>query len=237
MFFTMGELEKYWGISAENILHVGAHNAEELDSYRRVNCKKIIWIEAQSEKVRDLKAKLDLAQNLIIEAAIWDRDGVELTLKVTNNSESTSLLEFGSHQDSYPKITVVEECKVLTSTLDSVLPPDSEIDFVNLDIQGAELKALEGFKNHLPVVKWIYMEVNNKNLYLDCALVDDVDVFLNAFGFTRIATRWWKRDGWGDALYVQATFKLPTNLVARVMRLLLQFKWHCKSGLRQALNK
>ena len=233
----MNELEKYWGISAQNILHVGAHNAEELDSYMQVNCKKIIWIEAQSEKVRYLKAKLDPAQNLIIEAAIWDKDGVELTLKVTNNSESTSLLEFGSHQDSYPKIAVVKECTVLTSTLDSILPPDSEIDFVNIDIQGAELKALKGFRNSIPAVKWIYMEVNNKNLYQDCARVGDVDEFLSEFKFKRVATRWWKHDGWGDALYVKNSFELPQNITAKAMRFLMQLKWNYMNFLRIILKK
>lgn len=75
-------------------------------------------------------------------------------------------------------------------------------DFINLDIQGAELLALKGATSILPFVKAIYTEVNEKELYEGCALIEELDAYLKQNGFTRILTNMTKH-GWGDALYIR----------------------------------
>jgi hypothetical protein len=50
--------------------------------------------------------------------------------------------------------------------------------------------------------KWIYSEVNAQELYKGCVLVNDLDLFLNGFGFKRVETQWCGNTGWGDALYI-----------------------------------
>ena len=78
---------------------------------------------------------------------------------------------------------------------------DSVVDFINLDIQGAELEAIKGAEKILTQIKWIYTEVNKADVYVGCAKVWEIDEYLKRFGFTRIATRWSFRDDFGDALY------------------------------------
>jgi hypothetical protein len=52
-------------------------------------------------------------------------------------------------------------------------------------------------------LKYIYVEVNKRELYEGCTRVDDLDQFLSDFGFKRKTTRWVLGKGWGDALYLK----------------------------------
>lgn len=70
-------------------------------------------------------------------------------------------------------------------------------DFVNIDIQGAELMFLEGATMILPYVKCISVEVNYKELYRGCPLVSDIDSFLRRFNFLRVQTKWYGDTGCG----------------------------------------
>ena len=75
-------------------------------------------------------------------------------------------------------------------------------DFLNIDIQGAELLALKGFGDLLYNIKYIYTEINKNYLYKDCALVDEIDEYLISYGFDRVETSMTEFE-WGDALYVK----------------------------------
>jgi len=93
----------------------------------------------------------------------------------------------------------------LTSTTIDDLWKSNRIEsanFLNLDIQGAELLALRGAQQYLDGVEYIYTEINMKPLYKDCALVGDMDKFLAGRGFSRLDTRL-TRHGWGDAFYAK----------------------------------
>jgi hypothetical protein len=47
----------------------------------------------------------------------------------------------------------------------------------------------------------MYLEVNEKELYKDCGLINDVDNFLSQYNFKRVLTKM-TTHGWGDALYI-----------------------------------
>lgn len=57
------------------------------------------------------------------------------------------------------------------------------MNFVNIDIQGAELKALKGMKKYLENVDYLYLEVDVKELYEGCCLLSEINEFLKGFGF------------------------------------------------------
>jgi hypothetical protein len=76
-------------------------------------------------------------------------------------------------------------------------------NFLNLDIQGAELKALKGMETYLGDVEYIYTEVNCDSVYLNCAQVTELDEYLAKWGFTRVETSWCENYKWGDALYIK----------------------------------
>ena len=76
-----------------------------------------------------------------------------------------------------------------------------------MDIQGVELKALKSLGNLIGKVSVIYTEVNKKEVYKGCDLIEDIDHYLASYGFRRISTRWVLGAGWGDALYLSKKVK------------------------------
>ena len=49
---------------------------------------------------------------------------------------------------------------------------------------------------------YVYAEVNQKELYENCELVDQIDEYLKKYNFVRETTVW-TQHGWGDAVYVK----------------------------------
>lgn len=184
-------------------LHVGAHRAEERSLYQRLGFGRVDWIEGQPELAHELKQTLPSGTNRIFQACVWGTSGLPMELSVTSNSQSSSLLELGSHLSSYPNVTVSQKISVTTVRLDELLHGESYA-FVNLDIQGAELEALRGMGDLITSIDIIYCEVNREEVYKDCALVVDLDKWLNEQGFARIITKWTSK-GWGDAIYARNT--------------------------------
>ncbi len=60
--------------------------------------------------------------------------------------------------------------------------------------------ALKGATQSIIHVDALYLEVNEKKLYKNCALINQIDDFLSQYNFKRILTNM-THHGWGDALY------------------------------------
>ena len=208
------------------VLHVGAHKGEESDEYTRHNWGKIVWIEAQPELVAHLRSILKPEENLVIEAAVWNESGVELDFHLASNGESSSLLEFGSHATSYPHIIYESSIKVQTKRLDEIIPEGKFADFLNVDVQGVELKALQGLGSRISEFNWVYTEVNKNDVYKDCTKIEEIDEYLTKFGFSRSLTRWVFGKGWGDALYTQKTISNQSKW--RTSMILSNLNWISK---------
>lgn len=186
----------------KGVLHVGAHKCEEKPLYNSIGIpdEDILWIEGNNDLIpRD--------KNNIINAVVSDQDDIELIFKITNNMESSSILELHTHKIMHPHVLEIERRSVKTITLNSLYDkyniPYDKYDFINLDIQGAELLALKGASKIIPHINAIYSEVNEKELYKDCALIQDIDHYLLTYGFKRIVTNM-THYGWGDALYIKS---------------------------------
>lgn len=183
------------------ILHIGAHTCEEEPLYNSIGMynENVLWIEANSDLVSS-------SQKNVMNAVISDTDDEEVEFYITNNMQSSSILKLHTHLIEHPDVHEIEKRIVRTTTLNTLLPkyniPYDRYDFMNLDIQGAELKALKGASNLLPYIKAIYTEVNERELYKDCALIHELDEFLTQYGFKRVATHM-THCGWGDALYLK----------------------------------
>jgi FkbM family methyltransferase len=202
MLVPAEELKKYWGVHPSSLVHVGAHNAEELEQYENVGWNQVTWIEAQPSKIEGLKNKIPKHHKLI-HAAVWHKDGESLNLNIMTNTESTSLFQLGTHAIEHPTVELSEIIQVSTTTLGTLLKDYTAPELIALDIQGAELNALRGFGNRISEVKWIYCEVNREELYEGCCLISDLDEYLKDRGFKRAVTKWTEH-GWGDALYVNS---------------------------------
>jgi FkbM family methyltransferase len=211
MLIPIEVLSKTFSIEPSGILHVGAHLGEERSEYIANQWGRIggvVWIEAQSDLCDQLKRNFDdsFPFETVINALVWNEDGRKKDFFIANSTQSSSLLKFGTHLKLYPKISTINSITLETARLDSLLAGNvllQQFDFVNLDIQGAELQALEGMGELLSKVKWVYSEVNFAEVYEDCAHVIEIDKYLRQFGFIRVLTKLSARGGWGDALYVR----------------------------------
>jgi len=186
----------------QGVLHVGAHKAEERADYIEVGWNRIIWVEAQSSLAEALRTQIDCDSEMVFHCAAWGKSNLELTLNIASNSQSTSLFDFEMHSHYYPEVVASGAEKVLTRRLDELVPEDFPLDFINLDIQGAELEALKGLGHLLEKVQAVYVEVNRELLYAGIPMVSDIDRFLERWGFARAVTVW-THAGWGDALFLK----------------------------------
>jgi len=192
-------------ITCKGVLHVGAHECEELGFYQRLGIAKenCVWLDAIQSKVDQALAK---GIPNVFKAVVTDKDDDTVTFRLTNNVQSSSVLEFGTHAMHHPHVHFVSETRETTVTLDTfferqTLDP-SRYDFWNFDIQGAEMLALKGATKALQHAKALYLEVNTEEVYKGCAKLEDLDAFLAPLGFKRVITDI-TRFGWGDALYVR----------------------------------
>ena len=191
----------------KGIIHVGAHAAEELDLYHQIGVSRIIWIEANPMMLQRILSKTIFEDGSSVYCfAALDRDGTSIDLNIANNGESSSIFELKDHLTEHPHIHYVGKINVPACKIDTFMERKGfdidEFDFVNIDIQGAELLALKGMKKQLKNINYAYLEVNEKHLYENCCLIQEIDEFLNDFDLHRKVTKM-TQHGWGDALYVR----------------------------------
>lgn len=211
MLIGYDELQKYIGhLTITGAFHIGAHECEELEFYGRLGLKAsdVYWIDALDEKVKLAKGR---GIPNIFQAVVTDKDDDIVTFNVTNNGQSSSIFEFGTHEKYYDWCKVTEKKTLKTSRVDTLASknhiPIDKLNFWNLDIQGAELLALKSAGNTLKTVDVIYTEVNIEEVYKGCPHVNEIDAYLSLFGFVRVATEM-TRENWGDALYIRPPPKI-----------------------------
>jgi FkbM family methyltransferase len=202
MLIPFHDIVKKYGIQFRGILHVGAHECEEIKDYEiYLNRNKILWIEAMPNKVRMCKK---LYPNVLIQNAIVSDIVEKVKFNISNNGESSSILELGLHKHFHPHVHYVEYFEGETELLKNIICDyDIDFNFLNFDIQGAELKALKGMESYLPKVDYLYTEVNSDYVYEGCALISEIDDYLKSFGLHRVETKWCEDFRWGDALYIR----------------------------------
>jgi FkbM family methyltransferase len=207
MLIPLDYIVQKYGVRFTGILHVGAHECEELLAYNKyLDRNNMLWVEALQDKVDFCKKKypgLKIEQAVIsdcVETVTFHRS----TNGVLNNTESSSILEFGTHSIHHPHVKYIDEFKVDTKPLSDILTNyNIPFNFVNLDIQGVELKALKGMESYLHSIQYIYTEVNSDYVYKNCGLVSEIDEYLEKFRFRRVETAWCGNTGWGDAFYIK----------------------------------
>jgi len=196
-------LKKY-KIGVKGVLHVGAHECEEKSVYNGMGImdEDVIWIDANSKLV-DAAKKRGIPNCY---TAALDEVERDTTFKITNNGQSSSLLDFGSHSASYPWCVVTEVVNIKTQTLTQFFERNAldckKYNFWNFDIQGVELQVFRGSRDLLQYADCIYVEVNIQEVYKGCGQLHDMDVLLKEYGLERVMTKI-EPAGWGDAVYVR----------------------------------
>jgi len=200
----MIDLEKavaQYELDLHTCLHIGAHHGQEDATYQSLGIEPI-YVEANPQAYQVLVQRLPGRE--CHQTAIADFIG-QVDFHVTSNEQSSSILPLKKHKKIYPHILAERTIRVDCTTVDGLLGPRCcNIDLLNMDIQGAELKALQRATHTLPGIQCIVTEINRTELYAGCALVRDLDRFLRPYGFRRAITVCPYHRSWGDALYVKS---------------------------------
>ena len=192
----------------KGIIHVGAYNGKDIKLYQTLNISKILFIEANPTVFETLKANITTASVDVqaVNCAISNQNG-KVKLYVNSMEQSSSIFPLKHYRDIYPNIKETHQLIVESKTLDTLLKElelsPTDFNILNLDIQGAELLALEGATNLLQYIDVVYTKVNYEELYEGCALAEKIDEFLVHTGFGRVAIAKPFHPSWGDAFYVR----------------------------------
>lgn len=226
MLISVEELVRNWAIRPSGVVHVGAHLGEEANAYISFNWVPVFWLEAQPELAKQLRERLPSQEHKVIQAAVWNVNDSVLNLHLASNSQSSSLLEFGSHSTDYPDITYTDVFPVLTKRLDALITPKEMPNFINIDIQGVEMQAIEGLGDLIENLDYIFVEVNRREVYVNCTKVWELDEYLMRRDFKRVVTRWYFKQGWGDALYVRNTKRKKRSIFQYIRSTFNQFRFY-----------
>lgn len=196
-------------LKIRGIIHVGAHWGQELQDYRAHGINDIVFIEPCLEAFKILEAKVGQDPHIILfNCACADREVVgEMFVAHHNQGQSNSLLKPKKHLDYYPEIQFTTTETVSVIPLDNLHFHRRFYNLLMMDTQGAELLVLKGATMTLETIDYIYAEVNDQELYVDNAMVADLDAYL--VDFRRVDTHWAGLHGWGDAIYVRKTLLKP----------------------------
>lgn len=202
MLIPFSEIVKKYG-KPDGILHVGANIGEEAAAYDQAGVKDVLWVEANEQLIPQLKINANKYGHKVWHALVGDVHELEVELHISNNAgQSSSILELGTHTIAHPEVHYVGSRTMKMIRLDKY-GCYGEYDFINIDVQGAELKVLKGLGEYLNKFNYAYIEVNQRHLYVGCPLIGEIDHYLKGFGFRRVETKWCGNFGWGDALYIK----------------------------------
>lgn len=207
MMLPFKELLNKHNVSLNGILHIGGSIGQERDLYKECGATEVIWIEAIPSVFEELKNNLLPYPNQVaLNICVGDEDGKEVVFHISNNeSQSSSFLELGHHAIIHPEVRYVDHISMKTERIDTLfnlLERDiSKLNFLNIDLQGSELMALHGMGKMLKQFDYAIIEVNKKETYIGCALIEDIDYFMLQNDFECVELGQWVADTWTDAFY------------------------------------
>ena len=106
MLIPLENMVKKYNMNITGVLHVGAHECEEQNFYlnEKINPQNIHWVEAMQNKVEIMQMSNPLLN--IYQGVVSDIDNQEVQFKITNNGQSSSILDFGTHSKHHPQVHV-----------------------------------------------------------------------------------------------------------------------------------
>lgn len=197
-------VKKYEMDNVSGVIHVGGHHGEKIPVYIENGIRNIVLFEPLKESYDIIASKSwgETDANIAVhQVALGSTDRIAKMYLSSNDFESSSILKPKKHCDLYPNIEFSDIRDVRVRTLDSYNITDCNM--LNMDVQGYELEVLKGSEKTLEYIDYIYTEVNNAEIYEGNAYINQIDDFLNPYGFKRVETSWWGDHGWGDAFYVK----------------------------------
>lgn len=212
MLLELPSLIRKYNMNITGVIQVGAHHGQEVQLYTKLHIAPIILIEPARRAFNFLEAKYGDSYPLIrlFNCACADYEGEsEMFIETHNQGMSNSLLEPARHLQQYPDIAFDGgKEKVKVRKLDGLEFDRQQFNFLNMDVQCAEMLVLKGAVQTLENIDYIISEVNNvgAELYKGCTDIVEMDKFLDELGFIRPENPSWIGGTWSDAFWLRKKF-------------------------------
>jgi len=212
MLLNFNDIHKQYNsiLPIKGVIHIGAYVGCERDEYRDHGITRVVWFEANPQTYKSLCENIDSYHGHEAHCLLLaDKDDSKVEFQVTDNGRgntgSSSMLKLNKHLVYYPHVKVREQISLKTTRFDSFASKNnltmSDFNFLNIDVQGAELLVLQGIGELLSNFDYLMIEVNTAELYSECVQLSELDQYLENFNFKREHITMTNRE-WGDALYV-----------------------------------
>ena len=202
MILDLQQLRSKYACDFRGVIHVGANEAEEYDTYKHMGMSPITFFDPIAYNCDMIRNKTGADPTVTVHECALGAQAGEHTFYVANNRASSSLLKPALHMQQYPGITF-SECTATVKTLDSFNFSDA-YNFLNMDVQGFELQVLQGGMHTLRHMQYILLEINTVEMYEQCVQFDQLQQFLQQhhFEFKEMDTAM-GAGNWGDAFFVR----------------------------------
>lgn len=205
------------------IFDIGSCEGEDSIKYSRLfPSSQIYAIEALPSNIELLESNLKkyaISNVEIVPFALSDKKGI-VNFHVSSGqpkekkesqdwnygNKSSSLLPPDKNLTMFPWLKFEDVINVESTTLYDVCCEKSisHIDFVHMDVQGAELQVLYGAKDLIKKIKVVWLEVESIALYKNQPLKQDIESFMHQHGFTKLKDTVGNVSG--DQLYINTNY-------------------------------
>jgi FkbM family methyltransferase len=214
------------------IFDIGACEGESSIRYSRLFPKSIIYTfeplpnnyDIVLKNILDYKCQNIIPQNICLSNKIGKTIFYVSSGKPenTDNSDwnygnkSSSLLKPEKTKEVHKWLEFNEEIELQTITLKQFCSENeiNTIDFIHMDVQGAELLVLEGAKDLINNINLIWLEVEAVELYKGQPLKNDVEKFMLQNNFIKIADTVYNEAG--DQFWVNYKYIIENNLTIKI---------------------
>ncbi len=230
---------------ALTILDIGGCEGEESIRYSRIFPNASIFsfepLPMNQELVIENIKKYEATNVKLVPYAISDEAGISQFYVSSGHPENQSSdldWDFGNKSSSllppdtrnnHEWLKFNQKIDVPTITLHSFLIENqiNEVDFIHMDVQGAELKVLLGAKDFIKNIKSVWLEVSDLEIYKNQPLRTDVERFMKLKGFYLVKSE--MQGDFGDQFYLNKKY---FNLIS-LFFMSLQFSYKIKlTGLK-----
>ncbi len=214
-------------VPRDGVVHVGAHLGEEVEAYREAGFQRIVLIEANPDCCRKMTESFRMTPQVSVHNyAISDSNGtvrLHLHTSRSGDTEPASILEMKKLKEIVATLSTPRTIEVPSITLDDFMVsaglPFKDFSLLNIDIQGAELKALAGARRFVRSIQAIIAEVALIDLYEGGAREEEILAYMTAHGFERVEAIYHTLydnnstfPAWGECLFVRAGQKASESM-------------------------
>jgi FkbM family methyltransferase len=147
------------------------------------------------------------------------------------NKSSSLLAPSEKSKEHFPWLVFNNTIEVETDTLDNYCNENNikTIDFIHMDVQGAELSVLKGAGAMLGSIKLMWLEVGNVRLYEKQPLKNEIEVFMKKNNFIKIEDTS-AGQVYGDCLFLnRLLLQNPAYLIKKYIPFLISRSFTKKS--------